>query len=253
MLRDMWDTWKHKKTTWVVLALIVFIIVGFIGSQLFEGSSYIPSDQREPVSQASSEADMPVLEEDTNSTGSTKNTGVGELIESGSAKGIFRDNYDKLNLPGVLQYKSTEPLASQSFVGIGKSFQIGTTKNWLVNIDANDISLIHTSGPSIAIQQTKLTGDFTVSQVNSALKKFLGDCGIEEAFANDIFLKDKVIGRLCSALYNVDGESHILDCAIFLCDKEVYTMVSLYTSEDEEYVTALYRAVTYKGNAVKFK
>lgn len=249
MIRDLWDNWKQKKSTWIALVILVIVVIGLTGS-LITGAFNDPGDVISEKPDETSSSEIEFLPDDP-MIGNV--TGSNSVIVPDSAKDVFRQNYDKLNMPGVLKYPATEPLASQSYVSMGDDFKIGITKNWLANIDANDVSLIHTSGPSISIQQSKLTDDFTVSQVNNALREFLDACEIKEAFANDIFLKDKVIGRLCSALYEVDGESHILDCAIFLCDKEVYTMISLYTSDNEEFVTALYRAITYKGNPVQFK
>ena len=182
---------------------------------------------------------------------------VGEGVNSVSnveeTVDYFRSQKGKLTLGGSLRYPDSTIAASSTAVTLGDKFKINVTKNWIINLDGNTINAVHTTGPSCTIMQTKLADKYFTDVVDQQLSTFLADNGIEQGTVTDIFYNDKVVGRMASSSFLIEGEDYILDAGIFLLDKEVYQLVCVYPPETEETVTSFYNSVMYGTKAVVLK
>lgn len=179
--------------------------------------------------------------------------GVNSVNDVEATVDYFRSQKGKLTLGGSLRYPDSTIAASSTAVTLGNKFKINVTKNWIINLDGNTINAVHTTGPSCTIMQTKLADKYFTDVVDQQLSRFLEDNGIEQGTVTDIFYNDKVIGRMASSSFLIEGEDYILDAGIFLLDKEVYQLVCVYPPETEETVTSFYNSVMYGTKAVVLK
>ncbi|MEG2262834.1 MAG: hypothetical protein RSC43_00160 [Clostridia bacterium] len=236
----------NKKPFLIAGALVVGLVVIFIAMKI-TGEPYKPSGSASSVVGDDSSTVTTPENIDDDIQGLSSSLDPQETVEA------FRRIDGRIQFPDSLRYPTSVDNPSATYINIGRNFRIAPSKNWITNVDGNTLNAVHTTGPSFIIKQTVVEDEISIDVVNEELSKFITSTGNEQGKANDIFNDGDVIGRLISCPITIDGDTLIMDAAIFECDREVYQLVCTYPPETEETVTALYNSLKYSDRDIVLK
>lgn len=157
-----------------------------------------------------------------------------------------------IKLPALVELNGAQPLAPQTSIYLGKALKIIPNHNWLMNIDSNKLNCTHINGASLSIVMQGLIEVPSTELLDTTLSSILEESGSAEGYVSDIFLGDKKIGRIANTIVEIETKSYIWDVAIFINEKQLFTLTALYPDTDDEIVKSLYSSISIKEKTVKF-
>lgn len=186
----------------------------------------------------------------------TTQINLSEGNQSGIDKYLSRENtslFEHEIATSRLSYPETTTPVGDGQILLAKYLSVSSGGKWIHRIDGSTLYSAHENGSKITIQYVNAPVKYETATIDATLSAYMKDSGLTEANINNIYHYDKVIGRLVQGTTELSGVKHNIQAMIFMCDKNLFLVISEYEAQYDEIVTAYLKTITYRDKPIIFK